>query len=366
MDAVTDALFAAVFGGLEPITNVAPVGPHIQCVGCRFADLIGAMNAFVASQASHLPSDTLFRLAADLWEKRVRPTLGDSAPEWPHDAIRHHYEHCCLDTRRTLVMMMRELRGIAEIQHTALRRAEANGTDASDALALYMKVGRLEQSLQMQLYRLGPPPRQPSSTTTAAAAPTLPLRVDPQPSVRSVEPSSPTGLVDSDGGRGSRDGGHDDMSVASTTRAGFDVVSAEEWLRGALANWIEPCTEPPGATVQPSLSELFQPGGRADARERQTLLRIRDFQTAKPAGGRRCFCLSSRSGDACAVRLDKASLHTLLKDAPDGVRAAYRDAPTLRCAIQGILRLHKGPIHTRRPYAPLTVFGFRKKRLKLH
>jgi hypothetical protein len=51
----------------------------------------------------------------------------------------------------------------------------------------------------------------------------------------------------------------------------------------------------------------------------------------------------------------------LIEEAPVGVRAVYRDAPTLRVAVQNILRVRQGPIHKRVGYPPFTVFGFRGK-----
>ena len=115
-----DHLVAAVLGPLEPTARPVPPPAHIDCVGCRLADKIGAVDAFVAFHSSNTTDETLFRLAADLWETRVRPTLGEGAPEWPHDAIRRHYNHCCLDTLRTLQHVLRDLRGIAEMLHTTI------------------------------------------------------------------------------------------------------------------------------------------------------------------------------------------------------------------------------------------------------
>ena len=370
-------LVTAVVGGSKPNMDESPAQPppHIECVGCRFANQISAMNAFVSIQANHLPSETLFRLASDLWEKRVRPTLGDDAPHWTHDAIRRHYERCCLDTGVTLLSMLRDLRGIAEMLHTTVQRSEATGSDASGTLALYMKVGKLQQALHTQLHRL-PPRQQPSATLPLHRPPpsqqpsaTTPLQCvvrgrslpdDARSNIRFTGHSSPSSLGDGGDDHGSCDSA-DEKSVADTVSGGFDAATAETWLRGALAEWTEPCLPPSKSTIQPLLSELFQPSGRSNARERHQLVQLREFQTSKPPGGRRCFCPSSRPGDACAVQLDSASLCKLIEEAPVGVRAVYRDAPTLRVAVQNILRVRQGPIHKRVGYPPFTVFGFRGK-----
>ena len=73
-----------------------------------------AVDAFVDVHASNTPDQTLLRLAADLYETRLKPTLGHGAPEWGHEARRQHYTTCCYDKRRTLMAMLRDLRGIAE------------------------------------------------------------------------------------------------------------------------------------------------------------------------------------------------------------------------------------------------------------
>lgn len=360
-----DHLVAAVFGVPELATaRQAPPPPHIECVGCRLADRIGAVDAFVDVHASNTPDQTLFRLAADLHETRLKPTLGHGAPEWGHEALRQHYTTCCYDQRRTLMAMLRDLRGIAEMIHTTVRRAEASGSDASDSLALYLKVGKLQTQLQAQLQRMGPPSQRTAlPPLQKATAPSPPIRADTNLTARPALPTTSPLRPLSVGGVGESDSWDDDAaSVASTARAGFDVATAEEWLRGALSDWIEPCTPPPTAIVQPLLSEMVQRTSRADVRARHQLLQLREFQQARPSGGRRCFCPSSHSGGACAVRLDKSSLCALLEEAPAGVRQVYSDAPALRSAIQKVLRVGSGPIQTRPPYAPLTLFGFRRRK----
>ena len=345
---LSPCLLSALFGVAEPAEELrlVPPPPHIACVGCRLGARIAELDAFVARHAATTSPAHLWRLAADLYAQRVRPRLGEDAPEWTHDSVQRHYEHCCLDARLTHVAICRELRGIREMLLATLWKAEAGGTVAPPTFDLYLRVSALEASQHALLQRLGAPSK-PAPALTPLVRTVAPAQA-PLASLAALPP----------GGAASAD---DAASEASTTRAQLDAAAAEAWLRGALAEWIEPCTPPTAASsVQPTLAEVVKRADQADVISADRQRQLVAFQAAK--AGRRCFCSSRRSGEACCVRLDQASLERLVENAPVGFCETYSDATALRTAIQDILRLPKGPILTRRPYPSFTLFGFRYRK----
>lgn len=100
-------LLESVFGSGDSPTSAAHSATHIECVGCRLHAHLGPVDSFVEKHADRVPPHHLFRLAADLYEMRVRPSLV-RAPEWKHKAIRRHYESCAFSVRLTIAHKLRE------------------------------------------------------------------------------------------------------------------------------------------------------------------------------------------------------------------------------------------------------------------
>ena len=293
---------------------------------------------------------------------------GIEAPEWPSEALEHHYSHCVLSTRLSVERTVRELNGMREMLLATLRRAEAaegggegggqgggksdNRAKMAQTLSTYAKVCKCEAEQRAFLQRLPPPapwhraPLPPPYPRPAAPPPPP----NPRPAAPPPQPSSPLAGVTV--------AASDAESEASTVRAaGADPKAAEHWLRGALVAWLVPCT-PPTVSAQPKLTEVLQRTDPADVLARDRHRQLQEFQTPRPA--RRCFC-TQRSGQACTVRLDTGGLRELMEDAPAPVRAFYTDAENLRNAVLSILHLPEGPILTRRPYPSSTVFGYRRR-----
>ena len=345
---ISPCLLASAFGhaSVEPVDgdSSATASQFVpSCVGCRLGSQLAALDAFVAQHSVETPPHLLYRLAADLYQTRIRPAVGDTATEWPHEAMRRHYESCVLDVRLSTVRICRELRAMRQMILDSLHKKAADG-EASSTLALYLRVSAQEASQHTMLGRLPPP--------GALHATTLPVR--PPPHARSALSCSSMTHEES-----SMD---DADSAAETTHVRpCDAVTAQQALRDALFELIEPCCPPPSMLAQPKLTELAVGVDTADVIARDRLERLQGFQDARPESGRRCFCHGRRRAKACHISLDQAFLEELM-GAKEGLRRHYRESTALRHAILSLLRLRPGPLKVRRGYRAHSVFGFRLRR----
>lgn len=320
-------LHASIFGADLPTPGTHPA-TRIACVGCRLRPHLAAVDAFVEQKCTSVPPGSLYRLAKDLYDVRVRPALASSgagAPEWKHEAvltlrlelwtcptvlpcsldprsspraaqIQEHYERCSLSVRLTIVRKLREYRELRTLLLGQLQRAAEEGVEDPPTLALYAKVAAREVSQHAHLQTLPPP------------APPPPPPPPPQhPSRRVAPPSLPAPASSAPHPLAHQDAAADDAaSAAGTERAvarAYDEATARDALRGALFQHIEPCPAPL-TTAQPTLREVSARTDAAEVLARCSRERLRDFQGPKPASGRRCFC----RGDApeCHIVLDAA------------------------------------------------------------
>jgi len=324
-----------LFGATEEVApKHARRAPFIACVGCRLGEKLAPVEAFLHTHATNAPPWHLYKLVADFYAHRVRPTLGEAAPEWTADAIRAHYETCAFSLRLTVIGKLLELRGLREMLFESLRAAEG-GEAPSQTLSLYAKVCAHESAQHALLMELPPPPSA------------QPLAPPPLPSSARAPPrhSPPPSSMD------------DAASVASTARADSSDAIAQEALRGALSELLEPCV-PVALSAQPTLDEFVHGASTADVVVRDRKQQVQAFQDGRAPSGRRCFC---RAGKApCHVRLSREFLQRLVEDAPV-LERAFRSPAALRRAIQTALHLRAGDMPRRWGFKPNTLFGFRER-----
>ena len=335
---LTRALFGASTAGASQQEHTLP---FIACVGCRLGQQqLSPIEAFVHAHATNVPPWDLYKLAEDLYTHRVRPTLGDEAPEWTADAIQSHYESCAFSVRLTVIGKLRELRGLREMLYKQL--AQTNEAPPGSQLALYTKVCAHESAQRVLLDGMPVP-----STAQPLAPPPPPAQPPARPLwPQSRSPSSPR-LSSAD----------DAASVASTTRAEPSNAVAEEALRGALSEWLEPCA-PAAVSAQPTLGEMLKGSRAADVVGREQRAQRQAFQDERPFAGRRCFCRGANK--PCYVRLSKAFLRQLAEDSPV-LERAFPTPSAMRLAILSALKLRVGDIRRRKGFRSHTLFGFRER-----
>ena len=322
----------------------------IQCVGCRLGEHLAEVDAFVFENAMDVPSNALFRLAADVYQTRVKPTLGSTAPEWSWQSIENHYHGCRNDPYLTLVSKCRQLRGIREMMRDTLREDfEKWEGGAVPLLQEYLKACRMEREHinlldkehkdMLRLLATRRASRQPTSKDdrgTASKPETTPTRDPAAPDMSSDALSEAT----SD----QRPGTH------------LDAECVKEALNGVLFNHIEPCVSM-SHSLQPTLTDLLTYANTADVIDRSRHRQLLSFQDASSSA--RCFC-RSRSGCACHVPLDREMCERLAEETPGG-RNYFENADMVRDAVLQLLNLPRGPIQKRRSYPPHSIFGFKRR-----
>lgn len=340
-------LLHALFGSTdEGPTPTARLPPAISCVGCRLRSQLAEVDAFVEYHATLVPPKTLFRLAADLYETRVRPALGGAAggvPEWPHEMIEAHYTGCALNVRLSIALKCRHYRAVRELLLKQLHRAAARGEDDPKAFALYKSAALRETSLHAQLWSLPTPP-----WPLRHATPPLPDRPSSVPPIDAASVVETASVDESSA--------DDAASLATTSRAVYDAATVNDSLRDAIFSLVEPCVPTRRHAAQPTLAETLAGADVADVATRDRREQVQRFQEA--AAPRRCFCSPGRRGGACHFRFDRAFYEQLVEAAP-AVAFVYKDKEALRAAVQDTLQLQRGPLRTRKHYHSQTVFGYR-------